>query len=656
MNIFSSLKNILNHQGLIVLLSLSIMGCGESHSIQTTANQPINSIALSKKQNFSQHPTSVQDKVNLYLQLLQTDQYPASAYVDFITNNPTWPNQQVLLNLMQKALLNETDKQTIISICQNQPIRLASALTFCAQQTSIDASLLEKAKHAWIYSISLPQDEQEIISTFGKSFTSQDQWNRFDRLEKAGLTIAAARQINYLTPSQQTLAQARLAFRKKQLDAESLLNSLNKSQLQDVGLIYNRLRWLRLQDRQDEALKLWQDKGLEAEQNSKEKRFWTERQSLIRDFISTNHIKSAYALITNSICTTSTCQQDEAFLGGWINLRKLNNPSKSIGYFKKLTTGNAVITKSRGYYWLGRSYIAMHHELEARQAWQQAAHFPTTFYGQLAIASLQTHTQNILLHPELIRKNIQSALKEIKEPFLTTNQINSFKNNELIQAAHILVEQNDYTHARPFMLAYNKLYSDITNQRINAHISNEFNLPEDAVAVSRNAGNKGIILLKNGWPRPYSELNISSLPSGLTLGIMRQESSFNPTIVSHAHAYGLMQLLPSTARELCRQNNIATRMGNPGNLIVPENNIRLGAAYLTKLMKRFNNNLIYVIASYNAGPNRVNQWINNNLNPIPLDNIDETIDWIEMIPFTETRNYVQHVMENMIIYQTDINK
>jgi len=144
--------------------------------------------------------------------------------------------------------------------------------------------LIQKARSAWIFSINLPADEQDILSAYKQYFTKQDNWNRFDRLENAGLTLAASRQVKYLTSEQSNLALARLAFRKKQQDAENYLSKLSKSDLNDTSLIYNRLRWLRLQNRQEEALKYWRFTGLNEELKSNQKRFWLERNNLIRDF------------------------------------------------------------------------------------------------------------------------------------------------------------------------------------------------------------------------------------------------------------------------------------------------------------------------------------------------------------------------------------
>lgn len=663
----SAIKSFCNLTTILTVFSMTIVGCSSSNSQPSVQPQSNTSLSSKISQTFSEQngtagvglasDATVQEKVNLYLQLLQPNGGDATTYAQFMSENPTWPNQQVFSRRMQQALLTETDKNVISNICQNQSITTADALTFCAQQTSKTSHLIQQAKYAWTHSLGKAADAQEVNATFSGNFTAQDQWERFNYLESHGLLSAASQQMQYLQPSEQKIASAILALRRQQPTAESLLSSLSSSELKSPGLVYARLRWLRTQNRNDEAVKLWQDVGLQVERNSDQKRFWSERNSLIRSLLDNGDNKTAYALASVDACNNNSCEYDSAFLAGWISLRKLNKASESIGYFKKLTQSSSVITTSRGYYWLGRAYQDMNNASSAKSAWQQAAQYPTSFYGQMAIAELENiHNGSVILNPSLLSNAVTKYLSNVKSPSWSSSDLNSFKNNELIQAAQILVQQGDLAHARPFLLAQNKVSSSTTEQAINARVSNQMGLPEDAVTMARYAGAKGVVLLQDGWPRPYT-IPASSLPSGLELGVMRQESSFNPTIVSPSNAYGLMQLLPSTAKEVAVQIGLPAKMGTPGNLVVPDNNIKLGTAYLEKLLSRFNNVIPYAVAGYNGGPGRVKQWIAQYGDPSSnADAQNQLIDWIEQIPYTETRNYVQRVIENTIIYQTTINQ
>ncbi|MDI2111854.1 lytic transglycosylase domain-containing protein [Commensalibacter nepenthis] len=662
----STIKSFFNLTTVLTVFSMTLVGCSSSNPVKSqpsTQQQNAPSLYSTIPQAFSVKNgnvgvglaanATVQEKVNLYLQLLQPNGGDASTYTQFTSQNPTWPNHQIFLKKMQQALLTETNRNIIDNICQNQSITTADALSFCAQQSKMSNHLIQQAKDAWTHSITKATDAQIVNAAFSDHFNAQDQWARFNMLESRGLLSAASQQIQYLQLSEQKIAFAIIALRRQQPTAESIIASLSRSELKTPGLVYARLRWLRSQNRNDEAAKLWQDIGLQTERNSDQKRFWIERNSLIRSLLDNGDNKTAYALASVNACNNNSCEYDSTFLAGWIALRKLNKASESIGYFKKLTQASSVITTSRGYYWLGRAYQNMNNASSARESWQQAAQYPTCFYGQMAIAELENiHKGSVILDPSLISSAVTKYLSAIKEPSWSSAELNSFKNNELVQAAQILVAQNDLAHARPFLLAQNKVSTSTVEQTINARVSNQMGLADDAVTIARYSGAKGIILLQDGWPRPYT-IPASNLPSGLELGVMRQESSFNPVIVSPSNAYGLMQLLPSTAKEVAVQIGLPAKMGSPGNLVVPDNNIKLGTAYLEKLLARFNNVIPYAVAGYNGGPNRVKQWIMQYGDPASNpDAQNELIDWIEQIPYTETRNYVQRVIENMIIYQT----
>jgi soluble lytic murein transglycosylase len=171
--------------------------------------------------------------------------------------------------------------------------------------------------------------------------------------------------------------------------------------------------------------------------------------------------------------------------------------------------------------------------------------------------------------------------------------------------------------------------------------------PQSAVAIARYAGINGQMLLPDGWPRPYDP-PAATLDPAISLGIMRQESSFDPTVVSGAGAIGLMQLLPSTARRT------GAKYGLPANnLFDPDQNMALGAAYLAQEIQNFGECLPLAIAAYNAGPTNVANWLAVNGDPEmgTREGGADIIDWIEEIPFSESRNYVQRVSENITIYR-----
>ncbi|CAK7192150.1 Endo-type membrane-bound lytic murein transglycosylase A [Commensalibacter sp. Nvir] len=599
---------------------------------------------------FSSSPTNekkskLQEKINQYLYLLQPEEQSTAPYIKFLKENPDWPNQQVLFKRLQEALLNETSDSKIFHLCNTLSLDQYDALIFCGQHSIFTPHLVSNARKYWVKSILSEQQQQLFLALFSKYITTQEHWQRFQYLESRNALTSATQQIDLLNLKDQVLARAILALRKndKQVD----LSKLTQEQLNDASLIYANLIWLTQNNLPEQTYRYWIEKGLLAEKKSAQKRFWFARSNYIRDLLYKGHFRRALELSTPEFCSSDICSNEANFLSGWINLKKLNIPSNSISYFQSLTASRSIYTISKGYYWLGEA-LKSQDQHQAQNAWEKASYYPTTFYGQLSIAQIHdVSPEHVVFEPSLLVTLLPHYLSKISEPRWSFSTYEKFKNKELFQIADILVKQGDYRHARPFLLVNHKKQS-ILNQAMTAAYANELGLPEDAVYLSQNAAQQGKVLYKNGWPEPYKPRN-PKLPIGLQLGVIRQESGFNPDIVSASNAYGLMQLLPSTAKQMAKELGLPPKMANPNNLIIPENNITLGSAYLVKLMKQFNGSVPYTLAAYNAGPRRIKQWLTQY-----TDDQNTIIDWIEFIPYPETRNYVQRVIENTMIYQTRI--
>ncbi|MGI4959750.1 MAG: lytic transglycosylase domain-containing protein, partial [Janthinobacterium lividum] len=390
--------------------------------------------------------------------------------------------------------------------------------------------------------------------------------------------------------------------------------------------------------------------------------FWTERDALARDLLRDHHDTDALVMADDAYQTDPAVQVDGAFLTGWISLRRLHDPAGAEAEFSRLLSSTAAITRSRGDYWLGRARLARGDMVGGRAALAAASAFPTTFYGQLAIARLQDPAPGlgILLDPSLDRSVLAPGLSGLHDPHWTSAQAIGFAGLELARAAETLVAWNDPKHARAFLLKLDQSVSSDIDHALAASLAVRLGLPDVAVAIARSAGRHGLVLADAGWPRPYSPPPAPALPAGLALAVMRQESSFDPQIASPAGARGLMQLTSGTARDTARGlGRPDLSLGSGGaSLFDPDVNLTLGTAYLGGLMTRFGNVAPYAIAAYNAGPHRVDRWlVENGDATVGTGDADDAqtrmVDWIEMIPFSETRNYVQRVIENMGVYQND---
>ncbi len=232
------------------------------------------------------------------------------------------------------------------------------------------------------------------------------------------------------------------------------------------------------------------------------------------------------------------------------------------------------------------------------------------------------------------------------DPAADANRALDLAGRELARAAAYLVSWGEARRAAAFLLRLDDVTPDLADRALTARLAGGFGLPEIAVAIARRAGRDGFMLIDTGWP-----LAVAPPPPGvepaLALGVMRQESSFDSTTVSPSGARGLMQLMPATATTVAHQLGLAPSL--PALTFDPGYNMRLGVAYLAQLLDQFGGSVPMAVAGYNAGPGRVLEWVGNNGDPTGVG--VDMIDWIELIPIGETRNYVQRVIENQVVFR-----
>jgi soluble lytic murein transglycosylase-like protein len=388
------------------------------------------------------------------------------------------------------------------------------------------------------------------------------------------------------------------------------------------------------------AAQLWESQGkaaMGAADPDQQLLFWPTQNALARALLQEGDAKNAYQVVIAvdpPISGTTAREQiaDRDFFAGFLLLRFLKQPQEAATWFHDLASSSAtVITQARAYYWLGRSETGA----AATQDYARAAAYPTTFYGQLAALALGDTPQQLA-----------ARIKAVPEPSFSMQDALDFGLGELPRAAVLLVQMGDTHDATIFLDRIGQTALDDKSRLMAARLSLGLGFPQSAVAIARLAGISGQMLVREGWPIPYNP-PASILNPSVSLGIMRQESSFNPIVVSGAGAVGLMQLLPSTARLTGRKYGLPS-----SNLFDPDQNMALGAAYLSQEINNFGECLPLAIAAYNAGPTNVANWLGENGDPElgTQPGGANMIDWIEEIPFNETRNYVQRVSENVTIY------
>jgi soluble lytic murein transglycosylase len=389
-----------------------------------------------------------------------------------------------------------------------------------------------------------------------------------------------------------------------------------------------------------QAAAMWVSQGASAAaaaDSDAQLEFWPAQDELARALLSAGDAKDAYAVViaVNPPIAGATARgqiADRDFFAGFLLLRFLKDPAGAATWFNDLqTSSTAVITQARAYYWLARCETGA----AAQADYERAAAYPDTYYGQLASLALGES-------PATLAARITSAA----EPSFSPGDALDFAMMELPRAAALLVQMGDPDDAQSFLNRLGQVAANDQTRELAAKLALGLGLPQSAVSIARTAGIAGQMLIREGWPAPVSPPG--GVEPAVALGIMRQESSFDPTAISGAGAQGLMQLMPGTARRTARQNGIAY-----DNLFDPAQNMALGTAYLSGLIQDFGNCLPLAIAAYNAGPTNVANWLAENGDPEQKTAAGgaNIIDWVEEIPFSETRNYVQRVTESIVVYR-----
>jgi soluble lytic murein transglycosylase len=573
----------------------------------------------------------VAEKLVLYLRLRAPGAATAAEIAAFMQRNPDWPAQAMLERRRQEAIASDPDDAAVLAQCNPTPT-LASAMLRCAEAIAnagrtAEATVL--ARQAWVGAIDTADGEAAFIHRWGGTVTVEDEWARFQRLAWLSDPSAAARQITRLDSTHHAAAETRLAAKHNDPRTESLVASLPPALQADPGLTLDRARALRRDGHDAEAAALLArvtDTGNLAA-------FWSERNILARKLLQEGDAKAAYAVVAAHGQTADEPRAEAEFLAGFIALRMLHDPAAAERHFLALTGSHSAITQSRAHYWLARTAAAA--GKDARPEYAKSAAWPTTYYGQLAALALG--------------ETPAAVLAKVHDPAWTQDTALAFTGHEVLRAAAWLIAWGDPQRALVFLTRMDEIAPIPAERALTAAFARYAGMPDAAVFVARRMGRDGLMLPRLGWPAPYSPA--APPDPAFSLGIMRQESSFDVAAVSSSGARGLMQLMPPTAKAVAKELGILASV--PTLTVDASHNIRLGTAYLQEVLTRFDNCLPLAAAAYNAGPHRVAQWLAENGDPRtgPID----MVDWIELIPTGETRNYVQRVTENTVIYRATRN-
>jgi soluble lytic murein transglycosylase len=572
----------------------------------------------------------------LYARLLTPDQATPEDIGAFMAAHPNWPDQALLRRRLADAMAHQNDPAVALQEC-HQLKPTGDAVFHCAEAER-DAGHASQAawlaRQAWIDGITDAGQEKDFLAAWSGSIRPEDQWRRFDTLDWAG-NAAADRQAARLDGPRHALAAARLALRHNDKRALDFLPAVPEALRSDPALLLAQARWLRGNDARPAALSLWRAAGAAAEAAvaaDHRPAFWNERDRLARARLQDGDNDGAYFLADDALAGTDQAP-DALFLAGWIALRRQHDPARALAKFQALAAqSQSVITQGRAWYWLAR---ASADDTVAHQDLLRAAAWPTSYYGQLAALRIGPAAE------------LDARIAALRDPAASEAATKAFTASDLVHATTLLAGWGDGDRARAFLLRQAQISPDTGNLVLASQRAVALGMPEVAVAAARLAGRQGVMLKQTGWPRPFAPAGGPGTPDpALVLALMRQESSFDAGVISHAGAVGLMQLMPDTARQAGGTGAESTS----GGLTDPAVNMKLGEAYLQGLLRQFGGVVPYALAAYNAGPHRARAWISANGDAAATGQPDAMLDWIEMIPFAETRNYVQRVLENRVIY------
>lgn len=561
---------------------------------------------------------------------LPSDDHSFEDIAAFVTRHPDWPGLFTLRRRADDAATGNEDPDLVVRWYEDHPpftgrgkMLFAEALVAKGRE----ARAREVVREAWVNEIFSRADERRFVARFGRYLDEELHRKRLDTLLWNGHAVSSRRMLRRVDNPFRTLAQARLALMTNRGGVDALIRRVPDALQDDPGLIYERVRWRRTHGLEETAADLLAHPSANQVDPSK---WWRERAILARHFLEEGWVTQAYDIARDHGMESGVGFAEGEWLAGWIALRFLNEPERALRHFERLYAGVSYpISLARAAYWAGRSNDALHQPAAAKTWYGRAAEHITTYYGQLAAAHLGRTDPPALPDPpepsEADRRTLERDTRAM-----------------IVRALHAIGQEDE---ARPFLW---RLFEDAETpgvRRLVVELARDVNRLDVAVALSRRAALDGVHLIDTAYPLPRLELP-DAPEEALILAVIRQESNFNSAAASGAGARGLMQLMPSTAKFVARKEKLKH---TPAKLEDPEHNVRLGAAYLEGLLERFDGSYPLAVAAYNAGPNRPARWLEEYGDPRRGDL--DIIDWVEMIPFSETRNYVQRVLEGLQVYR-----
>ena len=570
-------------------------------------------------------------------------------YAAFIRANPDWPSIALLRRRVEEKLWQERrDASTMRRLMEGEPIsavgRLARARMLLSEGDRAGAQ--REVRAVWRGAGLSAEGEAAVLDTFGDLLTRADHVARMDRRIGAKDFGAATRAAKRVGDDHVAIVKACTAAEAKSAKGGKLLDAVRADAREDLGYALCRVHWLLRNDTPGSNLRgrIVTPKGdiasavklvLAASREDMERQdtdeWWRERRALARRLLDVGDTRTAYRVVREAASPANPYYRAEFhFMAGWIALRFLADPVTALEHFAHVDQGSAdPIVRARAAYWRGRAAETAGRLEEMRAQYEEAARFPTAYYGQLARARLG------LGEIALLRPLPESAPGEA---------------SELVHAADILYAIGESDLVRSFMTGLAEESNDAALLAALGQLTAQHNDAPSMLLIGKTALARGLAIDHYAFPDigvpSYSPIG-SKLDRCIVYSIVRTESAFDQHDMSPAKAVGLMQVTPAAGRDTAKRFGVSYDW----NRLVsdPVYNTQMGVAEVAALLKEYRGSYILTFAGYNAGRGRVQQWVAQHGDP--RDPKVDAVDWVERIPFSETRNYVQRVMENLQVYR-----
>lgn len=560
----------------------------------------------------------------------------SQAITQFALANPHWPDPEMFRRRAEQALEREKPPADIVLLAfqGSRPYSNRGRMMLAR-------ALLEKGRRedaaAWIRTAwrdpSLTEtDEEAILAEFSALLPPSEYKARLELALLKSRASDAVRIARRMSAGYQKLAAARLAVEKKAANAGKLLDAVPEEIKGDTAYLFGRAQWARRTERWQEAAALLLRAPKDPKAMVVPDEWWEEKRIVARKILDGGDAKTAFRIVAGHTGSSPAIQADADFHTGWIALRALNDPKTAMSYFARVAEASArPVTQARAYYWLGRAAEAGAGGT-ARDYYAKAAQHGFTFYGQMARAKLGM--TDLGLQRQVGPTAADRAAAERDDRFAALVKLQRLGRKDLAATFYRHLAETVPTPGQAAILI------DLA-ERQGWH--------NYAVMAGKAASQRGLDMEVLAFPTKGlpSDIDTSGLERALAFSITRQESEFNQAVVSSAGAVGIFQVMPVTGREA------AKKLGIPYDKNAWRNdvryNVKLGTAYVNNLISNYDGNYVMAIAGYNAGPGRIREWVQAYGDP--RDPSIDAIDWMERIPFSETRNYVHRVLENLQVYR-----